>query len=253
MSVITNGTGNLLDFIGSGNTQNVQFLLQDHSVLGSSTLTSCLPKATEHHDGYTTVYTTEYVQVCPTEKPCPKGTKTATYTITETCSGDEHDYTRPAIPSDFTTVVTICDACAGKPTITVTGPSKPVKTVVSPVCPGGPYCPPVPSVPGGGAGNGGAGNGGAGNGGPGNGGAGNGGAGNGGAGNNNGGNANGGYAPPDTNKGNNGNGAVPPPKTAGPPAGTNNGYIQASMATTGKAEVISMVLGGLVGLVAWLL
>merc|ERR1711964_650001 len=54
----------------------------------------------------TTVYTTVYVDVCPT------GLTTKTYTITQTCATPEH----------FTTTTKVCDACAGKPTLTVTCP-----------------------------------------------------------------------------------------------------------------------------------
>merc|ERR1711977_139195 len=53
----------------------------------------------------TTVYTTVYVDVCPT------GLTTKTYTITQTCATPSG-----ALPEHFTTTTKVCDACAGKPT-----------------------------------------------------------------------------------------------------------------------------------------
>ncbi|KAH7411247.1 hypothetical protein BKA64DRAFT_663025 [Cadophora sp. MPI-SDFR-AT-0126] len=133
-------------------------LLGNGSYIGSSTTTICAPGGVVPTAlPYTTVYTTEYIQVCPTETPCPKGTKTQTFTITETCSGGKAEYTPPVIPPNFTTVVQVCNACAGKPTLTVTcptsqvtpppvctGPGCPVyPPPVAPSCPG-PNCPPTP-------------------------------------------------------------------------------------------------------------
>ncbi|PVH80312.1 hypothetical protein DL98DRAFT_654722 [Cadophora sp. DSE1049] len=133
-------------------------LLGNGSYLGSSTTTICAPGVAVPTPAtylpYTTVYTTEFIQVCPTETPCAKGTKTETFTITQTCSGGKEEFTPPVIPPNFTTVVQVCDACAGKPALTVTCP---VAQVTSPpVCSGsgcpvppkapcpGPDCPPTP-------------------------------------------------------------------------------------------------------------
>merc|ERR1712058_86176 len=49
----------------------------------------------------TTVYTTVYVDVCPT------GLTTKTYTITQTCATPSG-----ALPEHFTTTTKVCDACA---------------------------------------------------------------------------------------------------------------------------------------------
>ncbi|KAK0119601.1 hypothetical protein ONS95_011041 [Cadophora gregata] len=135
-------------------------LLGNGTYLGTSTITICAPGVAvptpANYLPYTTVYTTEYIQVCPTETPCAKGTKTETFTITQTCSGGKEEFTPPAIPPNFTTVVQVCDACAGKPTLTVTcpvaqvtgpavcsGPGCPVSPPVKSPCPG-PDCPPTP-------------------------------------------------------------------------------------------------------------
>lgn len=124
---------NLLDLYGTENLLNVKFLIESTVVLSSATITSCIPDhpyPTDHTaypgpsgNDYTTVYTTECIQVCPTETPCAKGTKTDTYTITETCTGDINDYTRPPIPPNFTTTEAVCDVCEGKPTLTITCPT----------------------------------------------------------------------------------------------------------------------------------
>jgi len=106
-------------------------LLNDSKiVLDTATITTCVPGGGSYPtaspstapDVWSTVYTTEYIQVCPTATPCPKGTTTETFTITETCTGSKSDYTPPALPPNFTTVAQICEVCEGKPTLTVTCP-----------------------------------------------------------------------------------------------------------------------------------
>lgn len=67
---------------------------------------------------FTTVYTTTYVDVCPT------GTTENVYTITETCTGDTATWTPPSTcPPGFTVIEEICTACEGDPTVTVTKPN----------------------------------------------------------------------------------------------------------------------------------
>ncbi len=200
----------LLNPYGLGNLSVLSLFQDSKVILDTATITTCIPGVpypTGHpvpaHDGYTTVYTTECIQVCPTETPCPKGTKTATYTITETCTGDRDDYTPPALPPHFTTAVTVCDACEGKPTLTITLPG--------------------PEVTGG----------------------------------------NNGYVKPGDSQGTGGKGAgvpgnsgsdtSPPNTTHGADNPKNNGYVQSSIATTGRDEVAAMLLGCVVGLAAWLL
>merc|ERR1711974_231988 len=153
-------------------------LLGNGSYLGSLTTTICAPGVAlptpAKYLPYTTVYTTEFIQICPTETPCAKGTKTETFTITQTYAGGKKAFTPPVIPPNFTTTVQVCDACAGKPTLTVTCPltqitsppvctgagcpvSPPVKAPCSgPDCPPisppgskcpGPDCPPIPGSP----------------------------------------------------------------------------------------------------------
>ncbi|PVH78206.1 hypothetical protein DL98DRAFT_256135 [Cadophora sp. DSE1049] len=67
---------------------------------------------------YTTVYTTAYIDICPT------GLTTKTYTLTQTCSTNStcHIPTRTGIPEHFTTTTKVCHACPGIPTLTVTCP-----------------------------------------------------------------------------------------------------------------------------------
>jgi hypothetical protein len=97
---------------------HVNVLNNSPTVLDTATVTSCVPNHPKPtgDDTYVTVYTTEYVHVCPTETPCPKGTET------QTCTGAQSDYTPPSIPPNFTTVVQVCGVCEGKPTLTVTCP-----------------------------------------------------------------------------------------------------------------------------------
>merc|ERR1712225_192119 len=120
-------------------------LLGNGSYLGSITTTICAPGVAlptpATYLPYTTVYTTEFIQVCPTETPCAKGTKTETFTITQTCAGGKEAFTHPVIPPNFTTTVQVCDACAGKPTLTITCPLPQVTS--PPVCTG-PGCPVSP-------------------------------------------------------------------------------------------------------------
>merc|ERR1712093_931779 len=92
----------------------------------------------------------------PNRDACAKGTKTETFTITQTYAGGKKAFTPPVIPPNFTTPVQVCDACAGKPTLTVTCPLTQITS--PPVCTGagcpvsppvkapcsGPDCPPIP-------------------------------------------------------------------------------------------------------------
>ncbi|KAG4428428.1 hypothetical protein IFR05_016087 [Cadophora sp. M221] len=63
---------------------------------------------------YTTIYTTAYIDICPT------GITTKTYTLTRTYTLEAYHVTE--VPDHFTTTEKVCDACAGKPTVTVTCP-----------------------------------------------------------------------------------------------------------------------------------
>lgn len=92
-------------------TTLLPFLAAAQSSTTSSTtypVTTLLPAP---YLNQTTVYTTVYVDVCPT------GLTTKTYTITQTCATPSG-----ALPEHFTTTTKVCDACAGKPTLTVTCP-----------------------------------------------------------------------------------------------------------------------------------
>lgn len=67
----------------------------------------------------TPIFTTEY---CFTAQAADTAsTWLATYTIQETCTGDQATWTQPSIPPDFTTSVITCSACA-TPTLTITCP-----------------------------------------------------------------------------------------------------------------------------------
>ena len=46
----------------------------------------------------------------------------ATYTVTETCTGDESKWTTPAVPANFVVTTVTCDQCA-HPTQTITCPN----------------------------------------------------------------------------------------------------------------------------------
>ncbi|KAL2068734.1 hypothetical protein VTL71DRAFT_15072 [Oculimacula yallundae] len=64
---------------------------------------------------YTTIYTTAYIDICPT------GLTTKTYTITHTCT-EEKCSVPTTLPEHFTTTEKVCVACPEKPTLTVTCP-----------------------------------------------------------------------------------------------------------------------------------
>jgi hypothetical protein len=75
---------------------------------------------------FVTVYTTVYQDICPT------GITSVTYTVTETCTGDKSEYTRPTgQPPGFTTTEKVCTVCEGKPTISITCPISVDTTTIS--------------------------------------------------------------------------------------------------------------------------
>ncbi len=109
----------------------INLLLDTAVILGRSNVYACIPDdAYTFWSGssgmgsviYTTVYTAAFVQICPIAVTCPLGTSTQTFTITETCTGNPNDFTQPAIPPHFTTELQVCEACEGKPTLTITCP-----------------------------------------------------------------------------------------------------------------------------------
>ncbi|KAL5317750.1 hypothetical protein ACEPPN_014849 [Leptodophora sp. 'Broadleaf-Isolate-01'] len=123
--------------------------------LGQKT-TSTISLSTTPSPVYTTIYTTAYIDICPT------GLTTKTYTLTRTCT-QEACYGPTDLPDHFTTTEKVCGACPGKPTITVTCPVESetgiwvngttTATGAGPVggCPGGEVCAgetskPVPTV-----------------------------------------------------------------------------------------------------------
>ncbi|KAI9046573.1 hypothetical protein LZ554_009317 [Drepanopeziza brunnea f. sp. 'monogermtubi'] len=84
----------------------------------SAQLAECLSQHPEHPTTeavHTTIYTTQYVDVCPT------GLTTKTYTITNTCTKTECQ--KPTThPANFAETTKVCTACEGQPTLTVTCP-----------------------------------------------------------------------------------------------------------------------------------
>merc|ERR1711977_394062 len=86
------------------NTSKFQISFKMVSIT-AALLTTLLPLLPAAYLNQTTVYTTVYVDVCPT------GPTTKTYTITQTCATPSG-----ALPEHFTTTTKVCDACAGKPT-----------------------------------------------------------------------------------------------------------------------------------------
>ncbi|EKD14104.1 uncharacterized protein L3040_007895 [Drepanopeziza brunnea f. sp. 'multigermtubi'] len=81
-------------------------------------LAECLsqhPEAPTTEALHTTIYTTQYVDVCPT------GLTTKTYTLTNTCTRTECQ--QPTThPANFAETTKVCTACPGQPTLTVTCP-----------------------------------------------------------------------------------------------------------------------------------
>jgi len=80
---------------------------------------------------YTTTYCTVYNSICPS------GLTSATYTITQTCTGTTPiDYS--TAPPGYTAVTTVCGHCPGAPTYTLTQPcdtSVPTSPYVTPYAP----------------------------------------------------------------------------------------------------------------------
>ena len=88
------------------------------TVTEGTTVTYC-PECDMGGPGYTTVYTTTYLSLCPT------GTVPATYTVTESCTGDHPTWTPgPShIPQGFTVTEKVCHVCESTPTtLTITEP-----------------------------------------------------------------------------------------------------------------------------------
>ena len=88
------------------------------TVTEGTTVTYC-PECNMGGPRYTTVYTTTYMSLCPT------GTVPATYTVTESCTGDHPTWTPgPShIPQGFTVTEKVCNVCAETPTtVTITEP-----------------------------------------------------------------------------------------------------------------------------------
>ncbi|KAI0471135.1 hypothetical protein GGR56DRAFT_668030 [Xylariaceae sp. FL0804] len=67
-------------------------------------------------DLYTTVYCTTLPAACET------GTWLATYTVTETCTGNPAEYTAPAMPPGFVVTTVSCGACQPATEIEITCP-----------------------------------------------------------------------------------------------------------------------------------
>ncbi|PBP20911.1 hypothetical protein BUE80_DR008344 [Diplocarpon rosae] len=106
-----------------------------HSMLYTTlvqTITSCAPTVTNCPYGsitthtiplppatnvpvYETIYTTAYVDICPT------GLTTHTYTLTHTCTAAACQ-APTTLPTHFAVTTKVCSACEGKPTLTVTCP-----------------------------------------------------------------------------------------------------------------------------------
>ncbi|PBP25190.1 hypothetical protein BUE80_DR004009 [Diplocarpon rosae] len=106
-----------------------------HSMLYATlvqTITSCAPTVTNCPYGsitthtiplspttnvpmYETIYTTAYVDICPT------GLTTHTYTLTHTCTAAACQVPT-TLPTHFAVTTKVCSACEGKPTLIVTCP-----------------------------------------------------------------------------------------------------------------------------------
>jgi hypothetical protein len=89
------------------------------TVTEGTTVTYCPECDMTQGPGYTTVYTTTYMSLCPT------GTVPATYTVTESCTGETPTWTPgPShIPQGFTVTEKVCHVCDKTPTtVTITEP-----------------------------------------------------------------------------------------------------------------------------------
>jgi len=87
------------------------------TITAQTTSTYCpvCDAAKDNDDVYTTTYQTVYDAVCPT------GLSSATYLVTATCTGTT-PINYSSVPAGFVATVTVCTACAGTPTVTVTCP-----------------------------------------------------------------------------------------------------------------------------------
>jgi len=74
-----------------------------------------------------TIFVTSYCVTLPAA--CPTSEWIATYTVITTCTGNQAQWTAPAVPPEFAVTTVTCDVCA-HPTQTITCPNAAATNVV---------------------------------------------------------------------------------------------------------------------------